>query len=206
MAGLSQYTNPSHIARATLEANAFQTREVIESMLLDTNTDVAAHPHQSPNSPPLPTAIAQPGEDSLRNPMEAAVSNGTANGAANAGDESLAGSGHDRVAFTRLKVDGGVTAGKLAMQVLADTCGFAVERPSMLESTALGSALLAGAGIQPPLFGWDLEKPETLSKVGAGGATVFEPKMKEEERDEAWRSWKRAVERSMGWDEAPDET
>ncbi|THG93213.1 hypothetical protein EW145_g8437, partial [Phellinidium pouzarii] len=33
--GLTQYTNPSHIARATLEANAFQTRAVIESMLLD---------------------------------------------------------------------------------------------------------------------------------------------------------------------------
>lgn len=64
----------------------------------------------------------------------------------------------------------------------------------------------SSTGIQPPLFGWDLEKPETLSKVGAGGATVFEPKMKEEEREEAWRGWKRAVERSMGWDEAPDET
>ncbi|KAJ6620670.1 glycerol kinase [Mycena sp. CBHHK59/15] len=33
--GISQYTNPSHIARATLEANAYQTRAIIESMLLD---------------------------------------------------------------------------------------------------------------------------------------------------------------------------
>jgi glycerol kinase len=39
-AGISQYTNPSHIARATLEANAFQTRAVIESMKLDSGSDL----------------------------------------------------------------------------------------------------------------------------------------------------------------------
>lgn len=33
--GLTAYTNPSHIARATLEANAFQTRAVVSSMLKD---------------------------------------------------------------------------------------------------------------------------------------------------------------------------
>ncbi len=38
--GLSQYTNPSHIARATLEANAFQTRAIIESMNLDSGADL----------------------------------------------------------------------------------------------------------------------------------------------------------------------
>lgn len=37
---MSQYTNPSHIARATLEANAFQTRAIIESMKLDSGTDL----------------------------------------------------------------------------------------------------------------------------------------------------------------------
>ena len=39
-AGISQYTNPSHIARATLEANAFQTRAIIESMKLDSGSDL----------------------------------------------------------------------------------------------------------------------------------------------------------------------
>jgi len=38
--GLSQYTNPSHIARATLEANAFQTRAIIESMKLDSGKEL----------------------------------------------------------------------------------------------------------------------------------------------------------------------
>ena len=38
--GISQYTNPSHIARAVLEANAFQTRAIIESMKLDSGTEL----------------------------------------------------------------------------------------------------------------------------------------------------------------------
>jgi glycerol kinase len=38
--GISQYTNPSHIARATLEANAFQTKAIIESMKLDSGHDL----------------------------------------------------------------------------------------------------------------------------------------------------------------------
>ena len=38
--GVSQYTNPKHIARAILEANAFQTRAVLESMKLDAQTDL----------------------------------------------------------------------------------------------------------------------------------------------------------------------
>ena len=40
MIGISQYTNPSHIARATLEANAFQTKAIIESMKLDSGQDL----------------------------------------------------------------------------------------------------------------------------------------------------------------------
>ncbi|KAG7095770.1 hypothetical protein E1B28_006475 [Marasmius oreades] len=38
--GISQYTNPSHICRATLEANAFQTRAIIESMKLDSGNEL----------------------------------------------------------------------------------------------------------------------------------------------------------------------
>ncbi len=40
MIGISQYTNPSHIARAALEANAFQTKAIIESMKLDSGQDL----------------------------------------------------------------------------------------------------------------------------------------------------------------------
>ena len=38
--GLSSYTTPAHIALATLEANAFQTRAILESMKLDSKTDL----------------------------------------------------------------------------------------------------------------------------------------------------------------------
>lgn len=38
--GLTSYTTPAHIARATIEANAFQTRAVIDSMKLDSKSDL----------------------------------------------------------------------------------------------------------------------------------------------------------------------
>ena len=70
-------------------------------------------------------------------------------------------------------------------------------------STALGSALLAGSAIN--LFGWDVSRPSTLVHVNTLGGRTFEPSLPEEEREMRWTKWKRAVERSMGWDEAPDE-
>ncbi|KAF5392691.1 hypothetical protein D9757_001000 [Collybiopsis confluens] len=138
--GVSQYTNPSHIARATLEANAFQTRAIIESMKLDSGTDLQ-----------------------------------------------------------HLKVDGGMTNGDLAMSILADIGGFTVVRPEMRESTALGSALLAGAAIK--LFGWDVSDPETLKEVNTKGTTEFKPSLEEKARQKKWEGWQRAVERSKGWEE-----
>ena len=40
LVGLTSYTTPAHICRATLEANAFQTRAVIDSMQLDSKSDL----------------------------------------------------------------------------------------------------------------------------------------------------------------------
>ncbi|KZS94632.1 glycerol kinase [Sistotremastrum niveocremeum HHB9708] len=142
--GLSSYTNPAHIARATLEANAFQTRAIIESMRLDSGVDLK-----------------------------------------------------------HLKVDGGMTNGDLVMKILADLGGFDVVRPEMRESTALGSALLAGSAIN--LYGWDISKPETLEHVNTKGSTTFEPKMDEALREKMWRGWQKAITRSIGWEEDEDE-
>ncbi|KAJ3480702.1 hypothetical protein NLI96_g8162 [Meripilus lineatus] len=142
--GLSSYTTPAHIARATLEANAFQTRAILESMKLDSKSDLK-----------------------------------------------------------HLKVDGGMTNGDMVMSILADLGGFTVIRPEMRESTALGSALLAGSAIR--LFGWDISKPETLAEVNTRGDTKFEPGMTEAEREKRWKGWQKAVERSKGWDEGVDE-
>jgi glycerol kinase len=98
-----------------------------------------------------------------------------------------------------LRVDGGMTNSDTCMQLQADILGETVERPQMRESTALGSALLAGATLG--LFGWDLEKPETLKKVNTAGVDNFEPSVSKEERERRYHGWERAVQRAMKWNE-----
>ena len=77
-----------------------------------------------------------------------------------------------------------MTNGDVAMEVLADVGGFKVVRPEMRESTALVSALLAGAAIG--LFGWDIARLETLAQVDTVRSTYFAPRLGEDERGEAW--------------------
>ncbi|WVQ82987.1 glycerol kinase [Cryptococcus sp. DSM 104549] len=96
-----------------------------------------------------------------------------------------------------LKVDGGVTNSDLAMQLQANIGGFNVARPSMRESTALGSALLAAHALG--LFGWDLNKPETLSEVNTAGVHTFEPEISVKERAKKMKGWERAVSRAKQW-------
>ncbi|ORX40088.1 hypothetical protein BD324DRAFT_616215 [Kockovaella imperatae] len=96
-----------------------------------------------------------------------------------------------------LKVDGGVTNSDLAMQIQADIGNFKVSRPAMRESTALGSALLAAHALG--LFGWDLNRPETLSKVNTAGVDVFEPRLTDQERTRMYYGWDKAVERVRSW-------
>ena len=66
-------------------------------------------------------------------------------------------------------------------------------------STALGSALLAGAAIG--LFGWDFSRPESLAEVNTKGSRTFTPRTSSIQRDKTWTAWQRAVERSKGWEE-----
>ncbi len=85
-----------------------------------------------------------------------------------------------------LRVDGGMSASDFAMQFLADITGAAVDRPKVLETTAMGAAWLAGqrAGIYPDMAGfadmWKLERQ-------------FEPAMDEATREAKYAAWKRAV-------------
>ncbi|KAI5123536.1 hypothetical protein M0805_006696 [Coniferiporia weirii] len=209
--GLTQYTNPSHIARATLEANAFQTRAVIESMLLDASVSAASSPStstaasssSSPSASTPASSASSPCSPTSSLPSPPSRSTSPKLIAAPDALRACAAPSSSAVEFSRLKVDGGVTNGDLCMQILADVGGFAVERPEMRESTALGSALLAGSAVG--LFGWDLARPETLARVNTEGARTFFPVKPVEEREAHWGRWKRAVERSMGWDEEPEE-
>jgi glycerol kinase len=54
--------------------------------------------------------------------------------------------GADGVAAGKLRVDGGMTANDWLCQDLADSLGVTVERPRVIETTALGAAMLAGVG------------------------------------------------------------
>ncbi|GGF43257.1 glycerol kinase [Mameliella alba] len=89
-----------------------------------------------------------------------------------------------------LRVDGGMSASDFAMQFLSDIIGARVDRPKVLETTALGAAWLAGqrAGIYPEqaefAAGWALEKS-------------FVPAMDEATRQDKYAAWQRAVEATM---------
>ena len=91
-----------------------------------------------------------------------------------------------------LRVDGGMAASDWTMQFLADITGAPVNRPAMLETTALGAAWLAGmrAGLCPGAEDF---------AAGWQAAQSFEPRMEEGEREARYARWRRAVEAVIGF-------
>lgn len=95
-------------------------------------------------------------------------------------------------AGSTLRVDGGMSASDWAMQFLSDIIGAPVDRPEVLETTALGVAWLAGqrAGIYPDQQGfaqsWALEQ-------------TFSPQMDEQSRASKYGDWKRAVAATLSY-------
>ena len=126
--GITRGTTRAHLVRATLEAIAFEVRDVLETM-----------------------------------PM---------------GDT--------------LRVDGGASANDLLCQIQADQLGIAVERPRMIETTALGAAFLAGLGVGV----WD--SPDDLRRTWILDRR-FEPTRDRASADAAYARWTDAVRRSRGW-------
>ena len=96
------------------------------------------------------------------------------------------GAGKDTV----LRVDGGMVASDWTMQRLADTLDAPVDRPTVLETTALGAAWLAGSHVgawgdrEAFARNWALERR-------------FEPAMPADERTAAWDAWRDAVSRTL---------
>jgi glycerol kinase len=91
---------------------------------------------------------------------------------------------------TVLRVDGGMVASEWTMQFLSNILGAPVDRPKVMETTALGAAFLAGyqAGIYPSPA--DFAKSWRLDKR-------FTPKMKDDERARKYAGWKDAVGRTI---------
>ncbi|BEL08209.1 glycerol kinase GlpK [Actinoplanes sichuanensis] len=131
--GLTSYITKGHLARAVLEATAWQTREVVDAMN------------------------------------------------ANSG-----------LTLTTLKVDGGMTADNLLMQMIADVLDVPLVRPLAVETVSLGAAYAAGlaVGYWPDLDGlrrnWHI-------------AGQWMPAMDPAVRDLEYKNWRRAVERTFDW-------
>ena len=89
-----------------------------------------------------------------------------------------------------LRVDGGMVASDWTMQFLADILNAPVDRPAVLESTAVGAAYLAGlqAGICPV--------PEEFTQSWKGD-TRFTPSLDEATRSRKYSGWKDAVQRTL---------
>jgi glycerol kinase len=131
--GLSRFHTNAHLARATLEAICYQTRDVVEAMAADSG-----------------------------------------------------------VTLDVLKVDGGVTANDLCMQLQADILGVAVSRPVVAETTALGAAYAAGlaAGF------W---RDTTELRANWRESRRWEPTWSADRRAAGYAGWKKAVDRTLNW-------
>jgi glycerol kinase len=96
------------------------------------------------------------------------------------------------IELTALRVDGGAARNDFLMQFQADVLGVPIERPAVLEATALGAAALAGLAVG---FWKDVSE---LAGSGTGLA-IFEPAMGVDRRESLYAGWRRAVERSRDW-------
>ena len=93
-----------------------------------------------------------------------------------------------------LRVDGGASANKLLMQFQADLLGVPVQRPAVLETTALGAALLAGLAV-------GMYKDLNETAQGWHVADFFKPQMESAKREELLVGWHRAVDGALHWAE-----
>ncbi len=135
--GLTRYHTAAHIARATLEAICYQTRDVVAAMEQDSGTKLDV-----------------------------------------------------------LRVDGGVTANALCMQLQADILGVPVIRPRVAETTALGACYAAGLAVG---FWSSIDE---LREQWAEDRRWM-PGWDATRRERGYRGWLKAVDRTLGWVHEP---
>ncbi|GIO24762.1 glycerol kinase GlpK [Oceanobacillus sp. J11TS1] len=126
--GLTRGTSKEHFIRATLESLAYQTKDVLDAMITDSEIDLKA-----------------------------------------------------------LRVDGGAVKNDFLMQFQSDILNVPVERPVVQETTALGSAYLAGLAV-----GYWKDKDEIANQWQ--NEKTFEAEMDEAESDKLYKGWQKAVE------------
>ncbi len=96
------------------------------------------------------------------------------------------------IAMTEMKVDGGITANQLCMQLQADVMGIDIVKPLITETTALGAAYAAGLAI-----GFWQSTDEVKSQWRQDRR--WHPESDEKTRTIGAARWKQAVERTFNW-------
>ncbi len=98
------------------------------------------------------------------------------------------------ISLKSLKVDGGASANDFLMQFQADILGIQVQRPSCVETTALGAAYLAGLA-----SGYWKDQKEIRENWQMG--SVFDCVMSQEKREALLKGWRKAVRCALVWAE-----
>jgi len=98
------------------------------------------------------------------------------------------------IGLKKLKVDGGAVRDNFLMQFQSDILGVPVVRPQVIETTASGAAYLSGLAI-----GYWKDKAEIASKWKVD--REFIPNMDEKIKERLYKGWKKAVSRSLSWEE-----
>lgn len=101
------------------------------------------------------------------------------------------------IKLAKLNVDGGAVANDFLMQFQADIMHTHVQRPKLTESTALGAAVLAGLASG---YWSSTDEIKKHLEVDAN----FYPTMSQEERQSLYKGWKKAVRRSLAWENNDD--
>ncbi|MBV9989219.1 MAG: glycerol kinase GlpK [Chitinophagaceae bacterium] len=96
------------------------------------------------------------------------------------------------IAIKELRVDGGATANNLLMQFQSDLLNTKVIRPTIIETTALGAAYLAGLAVGYWSSLEDIGRQWQMERS-------FEPAMEQQERTQLADGWKRAVNAAVSW-------
>ena len=96
------------------------------------------------------------------------------------------------IELAALNVDGGACANNFLMQTQADISGCPVNRPSCVETTAMGAAYLAGIAV-----GYWKDKEDVIANTSLD--RTFTPAISAEEREARVKGWKKAVKCSFGW-------
>jgi len=96
------------------------------------------------------------------------------------------------VPMTEMRVDGGITANSLCMQMQADIMGIDITRPLITETTALGAAYAAGLAVGFWKNTDELKKQWKQSRRWSATTSV-------EDRASGYAGWKKAIERTLNW-------